>query len=200
MRLLAVADVEEDILLSQLSRAGRPHYDAVISCGDLRPGYLDSVATLANAPLCYVRGNHDVDECGYDVMGGMPLDGRIVEVGGLRIAGLDGSLLYREGIVGRTEREMRMRAAMLAILGHLSGGIDVLVTHAPPRGHGDLDDLPHRGFESLNWLLGTLKPRLLLHGHVHMNYGMVERERAHPSGTRLVNAYGHWEGELEPTA
>jgi hypothetical protein len=36
----------------------------------------------------------------------------------------------------------------------------------------------------------------MLHGHVHLNYGVIERERTHPSGTRLVNAYGWHEVEL----
>ena len=26
------------------------------------------------------------------------------------------------------------------------GGFDILVTHAPMHGYGDLNDLPHRGF------------------------------------------------------
>ena len=29
----------------------------------------------------------------------------------------------------------------------------------------------------------------MLHGHVHLDYGMLERERQHPSGTTLVNAF-----------
>lgn len=170
--------------------------DVVISCGDLRPDYLDFIATLANAPLLYVRGNHDTDERGYDDMGGIPLDGRVERVGGLRIAGLGGSLDYREGIVGYSEGEMRARSLRLALLAKLAGGIDVLVTHAPPRGFGDLDDMPHRGFECFNRLLSLLHPRILLHGHVHMEYGMVSREVAHPSGTRIVNASQSWEGEI----
>lgn len=196
MRILAVADEEDDVLTSMLTRRDRPACDVVISCGDLMPDYLDYVATMANAPLLYVRGNHDVDACGYDTMGGIALDGRIERIGGLRVAGLDGSLDYREDIVGYSERAMRMRAMRLAMLASLTGGIDVLVTHTPPRGHGDLDDVPHRGFAVFNWLLDLLHPRLMLHGHVHLSYGMLERERAHPSGARLVNACGHWYGEL----
>jgi Icc-related predicted phosphoesterase len=146
---------------------------------------------MANAPLFFVRGNHDSDACGYDRMGGTPLDLRIVRAGGLRIAGLDGSLDYREGIVGYSEGEMCRRCAVLVAKAALAGGIDVLVTHTPPRGHGDLDDLPHRGFGCYNWLLETLRPKLMLCGHVHLNYARIERERVHPSGTRIVNAFRH---------
>ena len=196
MRILAVSDVEDDVLAARLGHADQSAYDLVISCGDMRPGYLDYIATTANAPLLYVRGNHDTDERGYAGMGGIPLDGRVVRMGGLRFAGLDGSLAYREGIVGYSERAMRARVCRLALLARIMGGIDVLVTHAPPRGYGDLDDLPHRGFSCFNGLLNVLNPQLMLHGHVHLSYGLIRREVAHPSGTCIVNVYGWWEGEL----
>lgn len=193
MRILAVSDKEDPVLASRLSSGGIDHPNVVISCGDLRPSYLDYVATVSNAPLLFVRGNHDTDERGYADMGGTALDRRVVTVGGVRIAGLDGSLDYREGIVGYSEAEMRRHMLRLLLAARLAGGVDVLVTHAPARGHGDLDDLPHRGFECLNWLLGRLRPRLMLHGHVHLDYGRIARERTHPCGTRIVNVCGYQE-------
>ncbi len=196
MRILAVADVEDDLLLTRLSGRHAGRFDLVVSCGDLGPSYLDCVATLANAPLLYVRGNHDV---GYEdsfAMGGTNLDGRIEEVGGLRFAGLEGSLDYREGIVGYSQTEMSRKAVGLGLRAALTGGIDVLVTHAPARGHGDLPDGPHQGFDAFNGLLNWVHPRLMLHGHVHLDYGMIERVRNHPSGTHLVNAFRWYEIEL----
>ena len=35
--------------------------DAIISCGDLPASYLTFLVTMANRPLFYVHGNHDVD-------------------------------------------------------------------------------------------------------------------------------------------
>ena len=196
MRILAVADVEDDLLLARLSAADAPRYEAVVSCGDLSMAYLDCVATLANAPLLYVRGNHDVGYEDDPHLGGINLDGRVEMIGGLRFAGLEGSVDYREGIVGYSQAEMRHRVLALGLRTYLTGGVDVLVTHTPPRGHGDLPDGPHRGFDAFNGMLGWLHPTVMLHGHVHLNYGVLERERMHPSGTRLVNAYGWHELEL----
>ena len=196
MRILAIADVEDDLLLSRLTQHEGGSYDLVISCGDLSPSYLDCVATLANAPLAYVRGNHDV---GYEdswEMGGTNLDGCIERFGDLRVAGLEGSVDYREGIVGYSQGEMRRKVVALGLRAALTGGIDVLVTHTPPRGHGDLPDGPHEGFDAFNGLLSWAHPALMLHGHVHLNYGMLERRRSHPSGTELINAYGWQEIEL----
>ena len=196
MRILAIADVEDDLLIARLEHTERGRYDLVVSCGDLSAGYLDCVASLANAPLAYVRGNHDVRYEDDPHLGGTNLDGRIEEFGGLRFAGLEGSLDYREGIVGYNQAQMRRRVVALGLRAALTGGIDVLVTHAPARGHGDLPDPPHQGFDAFNGLLDWVHPRLMLHGHVHLNYGVIERERTHPSGTRLVNAYGWHEIEL----
>ena len=197
MRILAVSDVEDDELLERLGqRESHRRYDLVISCGDLGMSYLDCVATLANAPLLYVRGNHDVDYQDDPHLGGTDLDGRVERIGGLRIAGLEGSLDYRRGIVGYSQGEMRHKAVGLGLRAYLTGGVDILVTHTPPRGHGDLPDYPHQGFDAFNGLLDWLHPQVLVHGHVHTDYGMVERERMHPSGTRLVNACGWHEIEL----
>lgn len=196
MRILAIADTEDEVLLSRLSHTTSGYYNVVISCGDLSPSYLSCVATLANAPLFYVRGNHDSDyECATD-LGGINLDGHIVQHNNLRFAGLEGSYCYRSGIVGYNEQEMRHKVWRLSLKAKLKGGIDVLVTHAPARGFGDLADLPHRGFNALNTLLLWTKPQLMLHGHVHLSYGNLAREQAHPSGTRIINAYGWQEIEL----
>ena len=44
--------------------------------------------------------------------------------------------------------------------------MDILLTHAPPRGVGDGPDPPHQGFPIFNALTRWLRPALLLHGHV----------------------------------
>ena len=44
---------------------------------------------------------------------------------------------------------------------------DILLTHAPCRGYGDMEDLPHRGFECFNVLLNKYSPQLHCYGHVH---------------------------------
>ena len=68
---------------------------------------------------------------------------------------------------------------------------DILLTHAPCRGYGDLEDLPHRGFECFNGLLNEYSPQLHCYGHVHQEYGRVDRCLRHPSGTLLFNGSGH---------
>ena len=90
-----------------------------------------------------------------------------------------------------TEREMRGRIRRLRGQAFLKGGVDILVTHSPAKGYGDLDDLPHRGYECFNDLMDKYKPSYMFHGHVHTNYGRIKRTYHHPSGTTIVNACGY---------
>ena len=72
------------------------------------------------------------------------------------------------------------------------GGVDIVVTHAPPEGVGDSDDMAHRGFRSFLELIDTYHPRYLFHGHVHMSYGMhLQREREY-HGTQVINVCGKY--------
>jgi Icc-related predicted phosphoesterase len=52
---------------------------------------------------------------------------------------------------------------------------------------GDGEDRAHQGFECFLELMDTYRPRYLLHGHVHMSYGMTfQRERAYQD-TQVIN-------------
>lgn len=94
------------------------------------------------------------------------------------------------------QRRMVQTVERAVLEGRLHPFEDILVTHAPARGHGDLPDPPHQGFDAFNGLLDWLHPKVMLHGHVHLDYGMLERERVHRSGVRLVNCFGWQEIEL----
>ena len=199
VRVLAIADVEDRSLVGRLEGRGSPlgRIDLVVSCGDLSPAYLDYVATMANAQLCYVRGNHDTSYVACPP-GGIDLHGRVQRIIGLNVAGLEGSIRYRGGIVSFTQRQMWAQALRVQASARIHGGIDLLVTHTPPCGHGDLNDLPHQGFEAFNWLLEHAHPSHMLHGHTHLDYARLPRERVHPSGTALINCFGYQILEIEP--
>ena len=84
-----------------------------------------------------------------------------------------------------------IRPAAAGGAGNAKTDFDILLTHAPCRGYGDMEDLPHRGFECFNYLLNKYSPQLHCYGHVHREYGRLERQVRHPSGTLLVNGSGH---------
>lgn len=185
MRILTVADAESRAL-EHFDPARWGKVDLLVSCGDLAVGYLDYLASILNVPSLYVRGNHDA---GRDVPGWDNLHGRIVTVGGLRIAGLEGARWYGGAGVEVGDRRMALRARLLGWRIALARGVDVVVTHAPPV----LDDGPtdhvHAGFAAFNRLLERHRPALWLHGHLHMDYGRGPRERR-VGATRVVDCYG----------
>ncbi len=191
MRILAVSDIEEKGLRDLWTPERTKGVDLIISCGDLRPDYLGFLAAVTNADLFYVHGNHDGEYGSFDEAGGTCMEDRIVRFGGLRIMGLGGSMRYKPGNNLYSEREMLFRAARLSAAAACARGIDILVTHAPPRGFGDLEDLPHRGFETFNRILNLFRPALMLHGHIHPCYGRIRKERTHPAGTEIINVCGY---------
>lgn len=188
VRVLAVADVPDQGLLANLSAVSAA--ELILACGDLPFDYLGYLMNALDIPLVFVPGNHDQDLSGYRTSraglilraglparppwppGALNADGQVLEVAGLRIAGLGGCLRYSGGPNQYTDRQQARRALALravAARGRLRGqrGIDVLLTHAPPLGVGDGADLAHRGFRSYHRLVAALQPTVLLHGHVH---------------------------------
>ena len=145
--------------------------ELVVSCGDMPSVYLEFITSVLNVPLLYVRGNHDTH---YDERppGGENLHLRLVEYGGLSFVGLEGSMRYNDSSIQYSELQMlQMVVKMWLRLRYRRSrrgrGVDVLVTHSPPYGIHDLDDLPHTGFKALLRFMDWFRPRYLLHGHVH---------------------------------
>jgi Calcineurin-like phosphoesterase len=188
IRVLAVSDEADHALQSDLGTLRGA--ELILACGDLPPDYLSHLMNALDLPLVFVPGNHDADMSGYRTSragltlraglparppwpeGGMNADGRVVDVAGLRVAGLGGCLRYGRGPHQYTERQqsrrcrtLRRRAAQRRLRD--GRGVDVLITHAPPRGVGDSEDIAHRGFGCFHGLVDALQPAALLHGHVY---------------------------------
>lgn len=212
VRVLAVADEVDDLLDAAAIRSLAPQ--VVVSAGDLPFEYLEYLVTISNVPLVYVPGNHDPDvgqdgrpsvslgktlPIAYEDLrgapkgpgGGMNADGRIVEAGPLRVAGLGGCVRYREGPNQYTQGQLRRRAARLRRRARLGRRpVDLLLTHAPPRGVGDVQGDPaHVGIEALHGLVDALRPTVLVHGHV-IPMGSRRADRM-MGATLVVNAAPH---------
>ena len=155
------------------------------------------MVTMAHAPVLYVHGNHDEGYNRRPPEGCDCIDDHLVIYRGLRILGLGGCLQYRpDAPLQFTEKQMARRIARLRFSLWRAGGVDIVVTHAPPLGLGDGDDLPHRGFGCFHTLLDRYHPALWVHGHVHLR-GWPLPERELVSGdTRIVNASERYALEL----
>ncbi len=189
MKLLLISDVESPYYWDYYEPGRLDGVDLILSCGDLSSKYLTFLVTMGRAPLLYVHGNHDKTYDRNPPEGCECIEDRLVTVHGLRILGLGGSILYSGGPHQYTEQQMARRIRRLWLRIRRAGGVDIVVTHAPARGLGDDDDYAHRGFACLLGLLDKYKPRYLVHGHVHVNYGH-DRPRILSRGeTTVINAY-----------
>ena len=198
MKLLAVADEECKALWDYYTPDKLEGVELIVGCGDLNRHYLEYLATVVPVPVFYVHGNHDENYDNQPPEGALCIDDDVIEYHGLRIAGLGGACRYRTGAWQFTEAEMKKRVNRLRGKIERHRGLDVLVTHAPLHGYGDMNDLAHRGFTVFRDLLDRYHPQLMLHGHIHMNYGAnIQREYQYGS-TRIVNCYERVRLDVEP--
>ncbi len=188
MKILALTDAIVEPIYGSSVPERLVDVGLIVGCGDLPREYLEYVVTQLNVPMVYVAGNHDPDT--YHVGGGDSIDGHWRRVGGLRVAGLGGSLRYKlEGRHQYTEREMFFRMARLLLTVRTGRrGLDLFVTHAPPKGVHDAPDWTHQGFECFHRFLRMARPRLMLHGHIHAAPNLKARE-TRVGDTLVVNVY-----------
>ena len=201
MRILAIADEPSDRLWGDLCRDALSGVDLILSAGDLPAKYLSFLTCFTDAPIVYVPGNHD-DRYEKDPPEGcLCADGRIVQVKGVRILGLGGSIRYRPDCTNMySEKEMASRVSALCRKLRATGGFDILLTHAPIRGFGDQEDLAHRGFECFGPLLDAWRPAVMVHGHVHQSYTGAHFVRQRDwHGTPVINASTAFEFDLPET-
>ena len=194
MKLLLISDLEQ-ARYWQITPEALADVDLILSAGDLKPVYLNRLAQagLSSARrtwLLYVHGNHDESYASRLSRQCVCVDGDLLTVRGLRILGLGGSPRYRPGPHQYSEEEMQRRIGDLAGKISRSGGADIILTHAPPLGVGDGDGAVHRGFACFLPLLDAVKPRFLVHGHVHLPEGSDAGRIRRYGETTVVNACG----------
>jgi len=223
MKLLCIADVKDPLVYSDSIRERFKDIDIILGAGDLPLDYYEYVVTSLNKPLLFVFGNHDlkdiehykrefrspfVDKIAvceeYDHCGAIFAGGKVTRVSGLLIAGLGGSMRYNDGLNQYTNLGMWWSVLKLVprlLMNRLFRGryLDIMLTHAPPKGIHDADDPCHRGFKAFLWLIRKFKPKLFIHGHTHLYSDTREARESEYMSTRIINAYSHVVVDLDDT-
>jgi uncharacterized protein len=207
IRLLAASDEREPSMEVEANRQAIAPLDGVIGCGDLDPGWLAFLADSFQAPLVYVRGNHDHggdwDEA-HPVVPRPQASGSTSRVAGLTVAALEwpgaGSVhnSRRPDLAWRDALGLFRRRLGAWVRSRASGrGEPILViSHAAPEGAGDAPDLYHRGFPAYRVLLERLRPPVWLHGHT--TTASVDSLVVRSGPTTLVNVTGAVLVEIVP--
>lgn len=198
-KVLAVSDQVVERIYS-LSVDGHFHdVELILGCGDLPYTYLEYLITILNVPLYYVPGNHDPQ---YNVRGslsqaegGVNLDLKSACEKGLLLAGLGGSIRYRpDGVNQYTQdqaffRAYRLLLNLLVSQVRYNRKLDILISHSPPFKIHDDDTQAHQGLKALNFLIRTLQPRYLFHGHTHFYRQNLENSVTQVGQTTIMNIF-----------
>lgn len=216
MRILCISDQIDPLVYSPRMKERFRDVDLVLAAGDLPAEYLGFITSMLNRPLLYVAGNHDLMRAESrppywidrveaaspeEAHGATELPFKLSREEGLIVLGLPGSMVYNGGPNQFTELAMAFHIALLVprlLWNRVFRGraVDLVLTHAPPRGIHDRDDPCHRGFKSFLWLMRKFKPRWLVHGHIHL-YDLADVRVSEYCETTVVNAFGHWILETE---
>jgi Icc-related predicted phosphoesterase len=198
-KVLVVSDQVVERIYS-LSAGGHFHdVDLVLGCGDLPYTYLEYLITVLSVPLYYVPGNHDPEYNAYRSLshaeGGINLDLKSAYTRGLLLAGLGGSIRYRpDGVNQYTQdqsfyRAYRLLLSLLVNQVRFGRKLDILISHSPPFKIHDDDTNAHQGFKALNFLIRTVQPRYLFHGHTHFFRQNLENSVTQVEHTTIMNIF-----------
>ncbi len=195
MHILVLADEPVNRLWSEFGKPTLKAADLILSCGDLPESYITYMTCFTSAPVVYVHGNHDHRYADHPVGGCICADGHVINIGGVRILGLDGSIRYHPTAPCQySEEEMVYRIKKLRRELKHTGGFDILLTHSPIAGLGDQPDAAHRGFACFEPLLKEFRPAVMFHGHVHQAYSGSHFTRIRDlDGIPVINACGSYE-------
>lgn len=217
INILAVSDVRLDSLIGILQERApffRKTLDLIISCGDVRPSYIEVLSSTLNKMVYYVEGNHHeyipkkrpektdlmFNASNNTIPGGINLHRTYYESEEYRLTGFEGSRWYNGEGKQYQEKEMAenvshvMRKMAFAKFSDIflkrQAPPLITVSHASILGVGDGDDNVHKGFESFNAFLIKEKPSLWLYGHTHLRH-YSERVSYVKNNCAFINCYGY---------
>lgn len=188
VRLVCVSDTH-----GQVPALPVPDGDVLVHAGDLtKQGSLAEIsaahawlASLPHAHKVVIAGNHDF---GFEQEGGVArsllsavtyLQDEGAEILGLRFWGSPWQPRFFDWAFNRDRGEPLRR-----IWDRIPADTDVLITHGPPRGHGDRtargEDV---GCADLLDALRRVRPQVHVFGHIHEGHGIT-----HEGPTTCVNA------------
>ncbi|MEN8246660.1 MAG: metallophosphoesterase [Thermodesulfobacteriota bacterium] len=197
MKILTVSDKVEPAFQNELLPQELAGTELILACGDLPPEYLTRLTTTLHAPLYYIKGNHDIRYATKPPGGCLDIHARIVTFNNIKILGLDGSRWYNGGPNQFTENQMKWTLWKLLPLLWCNKGVDIVISHAPPRHVHDAEDRCHRGFKSFHPLIRRFSPSYFIHGHIHALFNDPSERMTTINQTQVINSYGHYLFEID---
>ena len=192
MKILSVSDYIDPILYNNFNTELFKDIDLILSCGDVQPEYLSFISSRIDAPLYYVKGNHDIRYSESPPSNCYNIDSQLIRFQNIRILGLEGSRWYNGNPIQYTDAQMKKKIIKIWPRLWWWRGVDIIITHAPPRFVGDAEDLCHRGFRSFHHLIDRFSPKYLIHGHIHAHFDDPSERIRIVKNTQVINTVGHF--------
>jgi predicted phosphodiesterase len=186
VRLVCVSD-------THLRNFEVPEGDVLVHAGDLTmmgtfpeiEAFASWLDRLPHPQKIVIAGNHDFgfeshpEDARALLRGVIYLEDALAEVEGLRVWGSPWQPRFGDWAFNLDRGEpLREKWALIP------EGLDLLVTHGPPAGIGDLTlTHEHAGCEDLLETVEKRPPRLHVFGHIHEGYGVVKKGE-----TTFINA------------
>lgn len=169
-----------------------PKPDVVFTLGDISVVDLSFIKTVfSDVPVYGVCGNHD--ELTTLDMGGIPnIHSKVIEIAGVRFAGIGGSVRYKRG-----SYVMYSQTESLDIAKSLPPA-DILISHdkayigKTSARFPEFAQDPHEGMAGISYYLRKHSPFLHIHGHIHTNkqYAFENINTLSVYGTAIVTIAG----------
>lgn len=179
MKILIFADLHTFRMktLERITDCG--DIDLIAMLGDVSESYFINIKELfPGKPIVAVLGNHDYPYVfeRHDYIEN--IHGRVVDISGTKIGGIEGSFKYKDGnFPGMNHQES-------LIISYKMDRADILISHTSPFGLHEKDNDVHSGLLGINSYLDKHSPILHLHGHQHENV------RSDYGNTVIIGTYG----------
>ena len=155
------------------------NYDCCILLGDHSANDLYEIVQIIPSYKIYgVLGNHDSWNK-YEEYGITNINGKIIEIKGLKIAGLGGSFKYKDN----QNYALYTHEESIQILSNVESA-DILITHDRPYVKNN-NDMVHDGLKGITQYIYANHVPINIHGHLHEN--SVEYLK---NGTKVISIYG----------
>jgi Icc-related predicted phosphoesterase len=159
MKILVIADRNPHINIEEV--VTKENIELVITLGDLTREDILGLERVTHIPKIGVYGNHDSG----NYMGGLgiwDMHRKIWSFNGLSFGGFQGCVRYKDN----PDAIMCTQAEATQLMQGYPR-VDVFLSHCPPRGINDEEEIAHQGFDALREYLDIQKPSVWLHGHTY---------------------------------
>lgn len=179
IKLLIITDTHNCLYYDKesMEKIRNAEYDICLILGDVTNSDIYEILKVVPYEKIYgLLGNHDgLDR--FDESGIRNLNGKVVNIKGVSIAGIQGSFRYKQGDYGMYTHEESIQIA------ENMPGADILVSHDRPFIKDNHDNV-HDGLKGITYYLYKKHVPLEIHGHLH-----EESEEILKSGTKVIGAY-----------